>query len=95
MKLREIKINGTVVGYSESTDETKRLLPSGSILNVSNENGVVHMDYATEEVEMRYVNKEFGIYAGDVCTICRAGILVDAGGCATCPRCGSQLKCGL
>lgn len=40
-------------------------------------------------------NKKIGTHIGDVCAICNIGEVVDAGGCATCSRCGAQLKCGL
>ena len=41
------------------------------------------------------INKEKGIYAGDICQVCEAGECVDYGGCSTCNNCGAQLKCGL
>ena len=40
-------------------------------------------------------NAKKGIYAGNICTICEQGEVVDSGGCATCSLCGAQLKCGL
>lgn len=36
-----------------------------------------------------------GTNIGDICPLCTAGVLQPSGGCATCPSCGSQLKCGL
>ncbi|MBG9693086.1 ribonucleotide-diphosphate reductase subunit alpha [Lysinibacillus sphaericus] len=38
---------------------------------------------------------KFGNEIGDTCYVCREGELIDAGGCVTCNRCGSQVRCGL
>lgn len=39
--------------------------------------------------------KEFGTNVGDNCPMCREGVVVELGGCATCDTCGTQLVCGL
>lgn len=36
-----------------------------------------------------------GLDDGDICPICHNGIVKTLGGCATCPNCKIQLKCGL
>ncbi|MCP4336914.1 MAG: vitamin B12-dependent ribonucleotide reductase [Mycoplasma sp.] len=40
-------------------------------------------------------NKNFGTKPGDVCPICKEGIVEDLGGCNSCTNCGAQLKCGI
>ena len=43
-------------------------------------------------------DKVVGLESGDVCPICRLGVVEDVAGCKTCRGnggCGSQLKCGL
>ncbi|MCR8613351.1 MAG: vitamin B12-dependent ribonucleotide reductase [Mycoplasma sp.] len=39
--------------------------------------------------------KKFGNDIGDICPICKEGIVEDIGGCSTCTNCQAQLKCGL
>jgi ribonucleotide reductase alpha subunit len=36
-----------------------------------------------------------GTEIGDTCPVCKIGKVIDAGGCATCDNCASQLLCGL
>lgn len=40
-------------------------------------------------------DREIGIEVGNLCPICREGVVQDVGGCHTCTNCSAQLKCGL
>ena len=40
-------------------------------------------------------DREVGVEVGNLCPICREGVVQDVGGCHTCTNCGAQLKCGL
>lgn len=40
-------------------------------------------------------DREIGAEVGNLCPVCREGIVQDVGGCHTCTNCGAQLKCGL
>ena len=40
-------------------------------------------------------DREIGVEVGNLCPICREGVVQDLGGCHTCPNCNAQLKCGL
>jgi ribonucleoside-diphosphate reductase alpha chain len=40
-------------------------------------------------------DREIGAEVGNLCPVCREGIVQDIGGCHTCTNCGAQLKCGL
>lgn len=40
-------------------------------------------------------DREIGVEVGNLCPICREGVVQDIGGCHTCPNCNAQLKCGL
>ena len=40
-------------------------------------------------------DKKIGIEVGNICPICRNGIVEYIGGCNTCTSCLAQLKCGL
>jgi ribonucleoside-diphosphate reductase alpha chain len=37
----------------------------------------------------------YGVEPGNICPICRIGIVEELGGCTTCTNCKTQLKCGL
>lgn len=45
--------------------------------------------------DVRATDVNVGNEVGDTCPVCRKGTVIDAGGCATCDNCGTQLKCGL
>lgn len=40
-------------------------------------------------------DRKIGNNLGDLCTMCKEGVLVFSGGCYTCNNCGIQSKCGL
>lgn len=40
-------------------------------------------------------DRDIGTELGDICPICKEGIIEDLGGCTSCTICGVQLKCGL
>ena len=40
-------------------------------------------------------DRNIGIEIGDICPICKEGIVEEIGGCNTCTNCNAQLKCGL
>lgn len=97
-RLEVIKNNGNIIAYVNDAKEYQKYLPQEDIL-------ISHKIYDDKSRKLIYKDsgvykinpsdKDFGIYAGDICQVCRKGTLVDYGGCATCPDCGAQLKCGL
>jgi len=88
---------GNVIAYVSNPREIREHLPQDDILIShkigSNERSLIYKNSGTFKIEK--TDKKYGVYAGDICQICRRGILVDYGGCATCPECSAQLKCGL
>lgn len=48
-----------------------------------------------DKPEMVRETTQFGTEVGDNCPMCREGVVVELGGCATCDTCGTQLQCGL
>lgn len=40
-------------------------------------------------------DRKIGTGLGDLCAMCKEGILVFSAGCSTCNNCGTQSKCGL
>lgn len=40
-------------------------------------------------------DRKIGDEIGDLCPICKEGVVEDIGGCNSCTTCGTQLKCGL
>lgn len=40
-------------------------------------------------------DRDIGTELGNICPICKEGIIEDLGGCTSCTICGVQLKCGL
>jgi ribonucleoside-diphosphate reductase alpha chain len=69
------------------------------VLSLTNEENKVEetnvlLESKKEEVETKdEIN--YGSEVGDTCPACRAGKVIDSGGCNTCSNCGMQLKCGL
>lgn len=74
-----------------------------SLTNEENDFDKVEVDVLTLDIPVERTivevniepEKKLGTDVGDTCIICEIGTLKDAGGCATCDNCGSQLKCGL
>jgi hypothetical protein len=95
--MQKISRQGEPALFVENVKDLKDFLPQGdTVLSVKFIEGgrkILYKDsgwYIIEESD-----KTKGIYAGNICTVCEMGEIVDSGGCATCSRCGAQLKCGL
>ena len=54
-----------------------------------------HQDNSPTPLRSDRQDREIGIEIGNLCPICREGIVQDVGGCHTCTNCNAQLKCGL
>ena len=95
--MHEIKLDSKVLGYEKDAREiTKYMLEDVSITDVSFDGGKRVMRYENGQVmTIEKIEKEFGTQSGDICSICKKGILTEYGGCATCANCGAQIKCGL
>ena len=50
-------------------------------------------DDKEKEVEKIEETAEVGVEIGNICPICRDGVVIEQGGCNTCNTCGTQLKC--
>lgn len=51
------------------------------------------VDDKEKEVEKIEETAEVGVEIGNICPICRDGVVIEQGGCNTCNTCGTQLKC--
>ncbi|MFA5719670.1 MAG: vitamin B12-dependent ribonucleotide reductase [Acholeplasmataceae bacterium] len=54
-----------------------------------------HQDESPTPLRGDRQDREIGVEVGNLCPICREGVVQDVGGCHTCTNCGAQLKCGL
>ena len=95
--MHEIRIDDKVLGYEKDVREiSKYLLKEESIEEVWLEGDKRFMRYSNGQImTIEKTDKSYGSTSGDICAICKQGILRDYGGCATCESCGAQIKCGL
>jgi ribonucleoside-diphosphate reductase alpha chain len=56
---------------------------------------VTHQDESPTPLRSDRQDREIGAEVGNLCPVCREGVVQDVGGCNTCTNCGAQLKCGL
>lgn len=54
-----------------------------------------HNDEVPTPLRSDRQDREIGAEVGNLCPVCREGVVQDVGGCHTCTNCGAQLKCGL
>lgn len=95
--MEEIIHEGHTLQYVKEKKNIQNFMPQDDIL-ISHKikDGYRKLIYQNSGVYIiKEVNKDYGVYAGNICQVCRKGVLVDYGGCATCPECNAQLKCGL
>lgn len=76
------------------TDEENDLLTIDEE-NVPLEILIQEQQKAASPIALATEKPKIGYEAGNTCTICQMGILVEAGGCVTCNNCNAQIKCGL
>ena len=93
--MTKITKKGQQAFYVSDPKDIMKYLPNKPLTSMRMSGDARIMIYENEEYKIESTNKKKGIYAGDICTVCGMGEVVDAGGCATCNRCGAQLKCGL
>ncbi len=58
----------------------------------------VHIESSAEEVidqVFDIINDNIGVEHGQTCPVCKAGTVIESGGCNTCNNCKIQLKCGI
>ena len=94
-KITKIKKEGKPNIYVEDSKDILKFLPSTPLLSMRMYGSNRIMVYDDGEYMISISDKVKGIYAGNICTICGNGEVVDMGGCATCSLCGCQLKCGI
>ena len=96
--MQEIKMNEKAIGYIDDPKEFKNFLPNGApskfeMLGSGNDR---KLTYGNDVYEILKSNKKVGVDTGDICPVCRLGIVEDVAGCRTCVGgCSAQLKCGL
>lgn len=93
--MTRISKNNKTIRYVENPKDVMKNLPDGAPDRVSIKGTTRYLLYGDDDFKVEVVDKEKGIYEGNICPICEAGEMVDYGGCMTCNNCGSQLKCGL
>lgn len=91
-----IKKDGEIIGFAEDNSKVQDFLPNSPLQTFLMLRGNDRrLTYENAVYEILHTNKKKGIDIGDICPICEQGVVVDAGGCVTCNKCGAQLKCGL
>lgn len=93
--MNKITKKGAPALFVANAKDIKNFLPGTALLDMRLEGTARIMVYSDGEYKIEPSNKTKGVYVGDICVVCGLGEVVDAGGCATCSRCGAQLKCGL
>ena len=90
-------MNGVVVGYEKNPKDIVKHTPEGETVVrgtlLEDKREIEYSDGTIIVVEK--TDKEYGASPNDICAICKTAELKDSGGCATCPNCGAQIKCGL
>lgn len=96
MEMISLKGTGKIVGFAEHPADCKNFLPEKSITGVNMIGGTDReMVYGDEIYVIEKTDKEIGIYAGDICPVCRMALMADMNGCSVCTGCSASLKCGL
>lgn len=93
-KIYERLYKGSAKGGTVYVDGSR----DAQVLSLTNEeNSFDNDEVELPEIVEQFENEEaaYGVEVGDICPICRMGIVEDIGGCNTCPNCKAQLKCGL
>lgn len=93
--LRRISKDGRTIKYVKDKVQAVKYLPNGAPIKFEYIDGISRFHYPDGVYDVEDVDKKIGNYTGNVCPICQAGEMTDAGGCSTCNACGAQLKCGL
>ena len=64
-------------------------------IELSDKQTPTRQDFSKTPLRSDRQDREIGNEVGNLCPICREGIVQDIGGCHTCTNCNAQLKCGL
>ncbi len=64
-------------------------------VDVGGTQSITHQDESPTPLRSDRQDREIGAEVGNLCPVCREGVVQDVGGCNTCTNCGAQLKCGL
>ena len=90
-------MNNKVVGYVEEAKDVLKYLPNGSPDSFKMLGGKTDREllYGKDLYVIVKTDKVVGTAIGDICTICKSGVLQNQGNCAVCSTCQAALKCGL
>ncbi|MDY0115796.1 MAG: vitamin B12-dependent ribonucleotide reductase [Acholeplasmatales bacterium] len=64
-------------------------------IELSDKQTPTRQDFSKTPLRSDRQDREIGNEVGNLCPICREGIVQDIGGCHTCTNCNAQLKCDL
>lgn len=90
-----ITVNDEFVAYSNNPKNFSDFMPDDTLLSFKTNGEHRRLIYPSGRYDIKPTSKKQGIYAGDICVICKVGEMVDMNGCSTCNRCGGSTKCGL
>ena len=86
-----------MIGYVEEAKDVLKYLPSGSPDGFKMLGGNTDREllYGKDLYVITKTDKIVGTAIGNICTICKSGVLQNQGNCAVCSTCQAALKCGL